>query len=212
MGDRKNSNYVPSTLNEVLKKIKRNHKVKMYNSDFSYNRMNKGYKQLDFTKPYFTPSELTDKLNDEYYKTWRIILRQRELKRIQRSRVVSDIVYLKDNVEALCLLKEIGGLLEQQFHLKNKGPKVKFKKCPNKKFYFDSKYMGKIFLFSYPKTKEWKAELLTQFLKTKEYLFDEDSPYWKGLHNLKYFCLRFLMNAKVERWEHQVQKYIAQKQ
>lgn len=75
MGDRKNSNYVPSTLNEVLKKIKRNHKVKMYNSDFSYNRMNKGYKQLDFTKPYFTPSELTDKLNDEYYKTWRIILR-----------------------------------------------------------------------------------------------------------------------------------------
>lgn len=71
-----------------------------------------------------------------------------------------------------------------------------------KPFYFDSAYRGRIFLFSYPESREWKAELLTEFLKTKEFLFDEDSPHWKGMKKVRYFCYKFLMNAKVEKWEY----------
>ena len=71
-----------------------------------------------------------------------------------------------------------------------------------KPFYFDSAYRGRVFLFSYPESREWKAELLTEFLKTKEFLFDEDNPHWKGMKKVRYFCYKFLMNAKVEKWEY----------
>lgn len=77
-------------------------------------------------------------------------------------------------------------------------------KIEYKPFHFDSAYRGDIYLFSYPKSREWKAELLTEFLHTKEFLFDEDSPHWKGMKKLRYFCLKNLMNSKVEKWEYQV--------
>ena len=60
MIDKKNTNYVPLTLNDILKKIKKNKGVKIENEDFSYRRYNKGYKKLDFTKDYFTSAEIRE--------------------------------------------------------------------------------------------------------------------------------------------------------
>ena len=140
-------------------------------------------------------------MDDEYHKSWRILLRQGDLKGMIRNNNPCDVVYLKDNVESVCLLKEIGAQMEEQFFGKII---IKPKKTKYKPFHFDSAYRGDIYLFSYPVTKEWKAELLTNFLHTKEYLFDEDNPHWKGMKALRYFCLKNLMNSKVEKWEYQV--------
>jgi hypothetical protein len=140
-------------------------------------------------------------MNDEYHKSWRILLRQGDLKAIIRNNTHNDVVYLKDNVESICLLKEIGAQFEEEFFNK---PKPTVSKIEYKPFHFDSAYRGDIYLFSYPKSREWKAELLTEFLHTKEFLFDEDSPHWKGMPKLRYFCLKNLMNSKVEKWEYQV--------
>lgn len=52
-------------------------------------------------------------MNDEYHKTWRILLRQGDLKAIIRNNTHNDVVYLKDNVENICLLKEIGAQFEE---------------------------------------------------------------------------------------------------
>ena len=60
MIDKKNTNYVPLTLKEVLKKIKKNRNVKIENKDLSYRRYNKGYKKLDFTKDYFATAEIRE--------------------------------------------------------------------------------------------------------------------------------------------------------
>ena len=60
MIDKKNTNYVPLTLKDVLKKIKKNRNVKIENKDLSYRRYNKGYKKLDFTKDYFTTAEIRE--------------------------------------------------------------------------------------------------------------------------------------------------------
>jgi hypothetical protein len=65
-------------------------------------------------------------------------------------------------------MKELATLLEVNYLRK----KVKSVKVEYKSFHFDSVYRGNVFLFSYPKSLEWKAELLTDFLKTKEFLFD----------------------------------------
>lgn len=208
MIDKRNTNYVPLTLNEILKKIKKNKNVKIERKDFSYRRYNKEYKKLDFTKDYFTTAEIREQMNDEYHKSWRILLRQGDLKAIIRNNTHNDVVYLKDNVESVCLLKEIGAQFEEDFFNKPKPTAIKIEYKP---FHFDSAYRGDIFLFSYPKTLEWKAELLTEFLHTKEFLFDEDSPHWKGMPKLRYFCLKNLMNSKVEKWEYQVQRFLAKK-
>lgn len=208
MIDKRNTNYVPLTLNEILKKIKKNKNVKIERKDFSYRQYNKGYKKLDFTKDYFTTAEIREQMNDEYHKTWRILLRQGDLKAIIRNNTHNDVVYLKDNVESICLLKEIGSQFEEEFFNK---PKPTVSKIEYKPFHFDSAYRGDIYLFSYPKSREWKAELLTEFLHTKEFLFDEDSPHWKGMPKLRYFCLKNLMNSKVEKWEYQVQRFLAKK-
>lgn len=208
MIDKKNTNYVPLTLNDILKKIKKNKGVKIENKDFSYRRYNKGYKKLDFTKDYFTSAEIREQMNDEYHKTWRILLRQGDLRGMIRNNNPCNVVYFKDNVRHICLLKEIGAQLEEQFFTKIE-PKVH--KPEYKPFHFDSAYRGDIYLFSYPKSREWKAKLLTDFLHTKEFLFDEDSPHWKGMKALRYFCLKNLMNSKVERWEYQVQRFLAKK-
>ena len=208
MIDKRNTNYVPLTLNEILKKIKKNKNVKIERKDFSYRQYNKEYKKLDFTKDYFTTAEIREQMNDEYHKTWRILLRQGDLKAIIRNNTHNDVVYLKDNVESICLLKEIGSQFEEEFFNK---PKPTASKIEYKPFHFDSAYRGDIYLFSYPKSREWKAELLTDFLHTKEFLFDEDSPHWKGMKKLRYFCLKNLMNSKVEKWEQQVQRFLAKK-
>lgn len=60
MIDKRNTNYVPLTLNEILKKIKKNKNVKIERKDFSYRRYNKEYKKLDFSKDYFTTSEIRE--------------------------------------------------------------------------------------------------------------------------------------------------------
>ena len=208
MIDKRNTNYVPLTLKDVLKKIKKNRNVKIENKDLSYRRYNKGYKKLDFTKDYFTTAEIREQMNDEYHKTWRILLRQGDLKGMVRNNNPSDVIYLKDNVEAVCLLKELGAQFEESFFETNKNKPSKIEYKP---FHFDSAYRGDIYLFSYPKTREWKAELLTDFLHKKEFLFDEDSPHWKGMPKLRYFCLKNLMNSKVEKWEYQVQRFLAKK-
>ena len=215
MVDKTNSNYSPLTLNELKKKINKNKRVKVGRNDFAYGKMNKGYKNLDFTKDYFTVPEIREHLDDKYFKTWRILLRQGDLKWIQRSDRINDKVYLKDNVEALCLLKEQACIIERNFFEKKRKiarNKKKLRYRPKyKPFHFNSAYRGDVFLFSYPVAREWKAELLTDFLKTKEFLFDEDSPHWKGMPKLRYFCLKNLMNSKVEKWEQQVQRFLAKK-
>jgi hypothetical protein len=60
MIDKRNTNYAPLTLNEVLKKIKKNKNVKIERKDFSYRQYNKEYKKLDFTKDYFTTAEIRE--------------------------------------------------------------------------------------------------------------------------------------------------------
>lgn len=121
---------------------------------------------------------------------------------------MKDGYYLKSNVENLFLLQELMCQMDDDYwhNVHHYDYKIEYKP-----FRFNSAYRGDIFLFSYPKSREWKAELLTDFLHTKEFLFDEDSPHWKGMPKLRYFCLKNLMNSKVEKWEYQVQRFLAKK-
>lgn len=66
-------------------------------------------------------------------------------------------------------------------------------------YHFDSKYLGKCYLCSIPKTLEWKVELLTEFLKSKEFIFDERTPFGRPLKDIRKFVGKTLVVSKVEK-------------
>ena len=78
-------------------------------------------------------------------------------------------------------------------------------------FYFDSIYLGKCYLCSHPITSEWKAPLLTQFLKEREYIFDERTPFGRPLKDIRKFVGKTLVRSKVEKWDYYFQRFLMKK-
>lgn len=167
---------------------------------YLYNGLNKKYKKLNWSKDKFNNTEAKEVFENTALPVQRKMRNYGWLKYYPLTGM-NDGYYLKSNVENLFLLQELMCQMDDEYWCPKKryGYKIEYKP-----FHFNSAYRGDIFLFSYPKSKEWKAELLTEFLHTKEFLFDEDSPHWKGMPKLRYFCLKNLMNSKVEKWENQV--------
>jgi hypothetical protein len=50
--------------------------------------------------------------------------------------------------------------------------------------------------------------LVTDFLKTKEYLFDEDSPFFKGHNKTRKFIEKNLFNGKPEKWDYYLKRFL----
>lgn len=199
--------------NKTLKDIKRaiskidRLKKKATVKDHLYRNVNKSYKKLDWNKSKFEIDEMKKAFENTALPVQRKMRNYGWLKYYPKTGR-NDGYYLKSNVENLFFLQEIMCQYDDKYWLSEiKG----VTKIEYKPFHFDSAYRGDIYLFSYPKSMEWKAELLTDFLHTKEFLFDEDSPHWKGMKKLRYFCLKNLMNSKVEKWEYQVQRFLAKK-
>lgn len=167
---------------------------------YLYKGLNKKYKKLDWTKNKFNNTEAKEVFENTALPVQRKMRNYGWLKYYPISGM-NDGYYLKSNVENLFLLQELMCQMDDEYwyNVQNYNYKIEYKP-----FHFNSAYRGDIFLFSYPKSMEWKAELLTDFLHTKEFLFDEDSPHWKGMKKLRYFCLKNLMKSRVEKWEWQV--------
>lgn len=174
----KMTKYVPFTLLKVLRKIKRNKKAAKAKC---YKAINKNYKTLDWERKSFTKSEIENSVQDDYFKKFARMVMDKELRASQKG---SKATYSKENVEFICFLKELAAREEEVF---TKKVTKKRRKVVYESFYFDSLYMGKIKICNYPKTKAEKAKLVEEFLHTKEYIFDEDSPFFKSLKEIKWF-------------------------
>lgn len=198
------------SLNGVRKALAYVEKIKKKNKSRNkhlYKGLNKAYKKLDWNKNKFNNAEVKEVFENTALPVQRKMRNYGWLKYYPNSSM-NEGYYLKNNVENLFLLQELMCQMDDDYwrNIKYHSYKIEYKP-----FHFNSAYRGDIFLFSYPKSKEWKAELLTDFLHTKEFLFDEDSPHWKGMKKLRYFCLKNLMNSKVEKWECQVQRFLDKK-
>ena len=196
-------------LKEIKKAIAKINRLKKLctSKDRLYNKINKRYKTLDWTKNEFNNTEMKEAFENTALPVQRKMRNYGWLKYYPINHTKSGY-YLRYNVENLFLLQELMCQMDDDYWCDV--PRSKYK-IEYKPFHFNSAYRGDIYLFSYPKSREWKAELLTEFLHTKEFLFDEDSPHWKGMPKLRYFCLKNLMNSKVEKWEYQVQRFLAKK-
>jgi hypothetical protein len=165
------SRYIPPTLKMLFLRVRSN---KFHIKKECYKNINKKYKELDWTRDYFYSKELREAIEDKYFKCWRRMYADKELRPNGR---LTDCRYSKNNAEMICFLKEVSAFTEDRIHYTKK----KKRKMPEEiDFYFDSIYIGRKKLFKFAKTKEWKVKAVTDYLKTKEYLFDKESPFYKG--------------------------------
>ena len=202
------SDYVPLTLNEVKDKIKKNKRTsKRLRKKSCYLKMNKNYKSLDWNREFFTPEEVKFGINDPYFKSHRRLHIDKEIRPIFKGNYKANTKYAKHNIESICLLREIAANLEEKLFQNNRS-KEKTTYIP---FYYDSKYLGKVYIGSFSKTLHWKQQILNDFLKDKEYIFDVSNEFGRPLKDLRRFLGKNLIKSNVEKWDYYFQRFLSEK-
>ena len=59
-----------------------------------------------------------------------------------------------------------------------------------------------------PESKLEKSKLVTEYLRKKEFLFDKDSPYFKGNSKVRRFVMSNLIYGKPEKWDYYVERFL----
>lgn len=202
----KNTNYVPPTLKEVLKKIKIN-RTRARNKKSTYKFLNKEYKKLNWTNDRFLSKDIKPIISDDNFKCFRRLKSDKEIKPFITYNN-KNCFYSKENIEFIYLLRELSCTIEEKFMMK-KTPS-EYKKTEYVPYRFNSAYRGDIFICSIPKSKIEKSKLVTEWLHKKEFLFDEDSPFFKGSYKTRRFIEKNLINGKIEKWDYYLQRFISE--
>lgn len=199
---------VPNTVKEVQKKIKRYRRdaKRKLGKKTLYSKMNKGYKTLNWNKNRFPTDQLKPNIADDYFKCYRRMLQDGQLKVSKQGNVFyAD----KQNVQGICLLKQLCCIMQNKYinHISNKSWTPK----EYHQFFYDSAYLGRIKICNYDGSKDWKIPILVQFLKDKQYIFDQDNMFGKSLSEVKLFIRKQLIKGKVEKWDYYFQRFLAKK-
>lgn len=196
---------VPNTLAEIRKKIREFKSKGRSNRVSVYKQMNKEYKTFDWKQKYFLSKDVKHHIEDGYFKGYRRLVMDGQLKLTKFSNMNYGIE--RENLQALCLLKQLCAQMDNKYFFKYKKPKKK--KIKFKKYYFDSAYRGRLFICYYPQYYEWKIQEVTKYLKTKQYLFDKDNQFYKTLKPLRYFIQKSLLGSKMQKWDTNLQKFLS---
>lgn len=199
---------VPNNLKDVQRKIKRyrwDAKKKLGGKSL-YSKLNKGYKTLNWYKERFPTEQLKPNITDDYFKCYKRMLEDKEL-RVQKQ----GTTYYADrqNVQGICLMKQLCALMQSKYinHISNKSWNPK----KYNQFYYDSDYLGRIKICNYDCSKDWKIPMIVEFLKDKQYIFDQDNMFGKRLSQVKIFIHKQLIKGKVEKWDYYFKRFLAKK-
>lgn len=198
--------HVPNTLANLISQINRFKKMARRAYTPIYKQLTKNYKKIDWSKKTLLDSQVKPYIAQNYFKCYRRMKADKQLRYIPIT--CNRYKIQKENLQIICLLRQVGVSLEEKYFDKISNYRKKPQYVP---FYFESAYQGNIWICSHPKTLSWKAELLTPYLHTKEFLFDQSSPYFKGMRKTKRFIQKNLMNGKVQKWDYYVQRFLLQK-
>lgn len=196
--------HVPNTLKALRKEIKRFKYLARSERKSLYRDMNKKYKNLDWSKKQFEPKQIVDSVNDEQFKCYRRMKMDGQIKSIKSN---NKYKIQRQNLQGVFLLRQISVSMQNKYMILPKH--VKRKPVQYSSLYFDSAYIGRYYICAYPKTLEWKEPLLIEYLKTKEFLFDETSPFFKGYEKTRRFIEKSLMKGSVEKWDFHLQRFLA---
>lgn len=190
----------------VLKVVENKKKKKRCKENFLFNKMNKDYKNIDWNTSKIDNVTARKIFKNNVIMTFDKLVENKKLRFFSVNYKHSGY-YLKSNVENLFLLEELMCQMDDQFWTPLQKSQWNPEYVP---YYFDSLYRGKTWICQIPISKLEKSELVTKFLKTKEYLFDEESPFFKGYNKTRYFISKNLFNGKVEKWDYYLKRFLSE--
>lgn len=188
-------------IESALKRIEKYKNAARKKDNVLHNQVNKKYKEIDWSKKWFTIQDISDSLPNT---TLGVFRKLREIKKVKCFNLK---YYKKSNIENLFLLQELMCQMDDQFWVKEKKYKVKQKYVP---YRFNSAYLGDIYICSIPERNIWKMELVTNFLKDKQFIFDKDSPFGKPIKKVRYFIEKCLFDCKVEKWDFNYKRFLSE--
>lgn len=203
---------VPKNLNSIKRWIKYYKVLANKQCNRAYKNYNKGYKDIkwdELPQQMFTTG-LMQKIQDKYFRCFRKMCRR---KQIITKRVSNKFTVKKSNIQAICLIKQVCSQIQQKYLTitsKKQIRRKKKKKVKTKKYFFRSKYAGKVYLCRYPKSLQWKIEQMQTFLKDRQYIFDSSSPFGKPMKDIKYFIRKTLVKSKVQKWDYYFNRFLSE--
>ena len=181
-----------------------------------FNRVNKFYKKLNWKNKYMRAEDVEKMFSDRatnvnYFlpdKPRATILRMEDV-------VDENGKYPTKTIEKYVLVRELMGQMDDMFWQPYTPPKKRKKRERKKKrninyvpYYFDSVYQGSVYICAMPESKLEKSKLVTEYLRKKEFLFDKDSPYFKGNSKVRRFVMSNLIYGKPEKWDYYVERFL----
>lgn len=195
-----------SEIRKAIKNIDRERRKRRKERKFKLrNNVNKNYRFLDWSKNKLSMDDLKGSIENTALPVFR---KMRDYKWV---RCQDKNYYLKSNIENLFLLQELMCQMDEDYWFPSEKSKNKSQSVTYVPYHFDSKYLGKCYLCSIPKTLEWKVELLTEFLKSKEFIFDERTPFGRPLKDIRKFVGKTLVVSKVEKWDYYFHRFLHEK-
>lgn len=188
-----------------LKSLDREKRKNNKKENHLYNKINKDYKKIDWSPEKINNRIAKEIFTDSVYPVWRNMLSFGILKFHPIGNSKSDGFYIKTHLEDLLLVQELMCQMDEQYWCTIQPVNWKPEYVP---YYFDSAYRGKTWICQIPVSKVEKSKLVTDFLKTKEYLFDEDSPFFKGHNKTRKFIEKNLFNGKPEKWDYYLKRFL----
>ena len=198
------------SLKHVKQNLKALEKQKLKNNkreNHLYNNVNRAYKNIDWNQNKINNHVAKEICTNTVFPVWRNMLNWKILKFHSDTGCKKDGYYLKSHLEDLFLLQELMCQMDECYWAES--PKVNWKPeyVP---YYFDSLYRGKTWICQIPISKLEKSKLVTEFLKTKEYIFDEESSFFKGYNKTRKFIEKNLFNGKVEKWDYYLKRFLSE--
>ena len=197
------------SLKDVKRALKYMENLKNKNrnkGNYLYSKFDKTYKKIDWSSEKIDNHTVRQILQNNVMMTYDKLVENKKL-RFFSNGCRKEGYYLRSNVQNLLLVQELMSQMDDRYWMKKSNEKWKPEYVP---FYFDSVYRGKIWICQIPITKIEKSKLVTEFLHTKEYLFDEDCPFFKGHNKTRNFIEKNLFNGKVEKWDYYLKRFLSE--
>ena len=170
-------------------------------------QMSSQYRKVDWNKPYLECNQAKNAVKGPFLKCWRRLIADGQMKSFRFSKELNKVHYKTNNIQGLCLIRQIAALQQAKYFRPPSKRKKKVQKYP---FIYDSAYIGQVQLFWYPKSKQWKLPLIKQWLNKRQYLFDQQNPFYKGFEKTKTFVKNCLFDGRVEKWDYYLQRFLSQ--
>lgn len=209
MDDSYNNKQSLKEIRELLANVEKVRQSRKETRELLYNTVNKAYKNINWRD-----EGISTKESDIVFENTTLPVKRKmrdykwlRYKNFGKKKDVKHGYYPIKNVENLFLIQELMCHMDDEYWDFSRQKRYKWR-TELVSYYFDSAYIGNTYICQIPITKVEKSKLVTEWLKKREFLFDETNGLTRPLKYVRRFIKRNLMNGKIEKWDYYLKRFL----